>query len=92
MTFTIEVPDEQATALIAQAASQGLTLEAWFKKLAYEKIGTESDFAKKYPLQAAANIILEGMRDVPREIMAGMPQDGASQHDHYIHGWPKREA
>ena len=23
--------------------------------------------------------------------MAAMPADGASQHDHYIYGWPKRE-
>jgi hypothetical protein len=24
--------------------------------------------------------------------MAAQPKDGASQHDHYIYGWPKREA
>jgi hypothetical protein len=28
---------------------------------------------------------------VPPEIMAAMPTDGASQHDHYIYGWPKKE-
>jgi hypothetical protein len=31
------------------------------------------------------------MKDVPPEVMATMPKDGASQHDHYIYGWPKRE-
>jgi hypothetical protein len=31
------------------------------------------------------------MKDVPPEISATMPKDGASQHDHYIYGWPKRE-
>jgi hypothetical protein len=31
------------------------------------------------------------MQDVPPEIMAQMPTDGASQHDHYIYGWPKRD-
>lgn len=30
----IELPDEQAAALRAKAAAQGLSLEAWFKKLA----------------------------------------------------------
>src|SRR4029077_3978563 len=30
----IELPDEQAAALKAKAAEQGLTLEAWFGKLA----------------------------------------------------------
>ena len=39
----------------------------------------------------AADIVLGCMRDVPPEIMATLPKDGASQHDHYIHGWPRRE-
>jgi hypothetical protein len=43
------------------------------------------------PLQTAADIVLSHMRKVPPEIMATMPTDGASQHDHYIYGWPKRE-
>jgi hypothetical protein len=30
----IELPDQQAAALKAKAAAQGLTLEAWLKKLA----------------------------------------------------------
>jgi len=38
-----------------------------------------------------AEVILENMRDVPPEVMACVPKDGASQHDHYIDGWPKKE-
>jgi hypothetical protein len=37
-------------------------------------------------------VIRENMQDVPPEIMARMPNDGASQYDHYIYGWPKKEA
>ncbi|MFN7924052.1 MAG: DUF433 domain-containing protein [Bryobacteraceae bacterium] len=33
-TVTIDLPDHQAAALTAHAATQGLTLEAWFKKIA----------------------------------------------------------
>jgi hypothetical protein len=84
----IELPDEQATALKAKAAAVGLTLEAWLKQLA----GTEEETAgAERPLQTAAEIILASMRDVPPELMATMPTDGASQHDHYIYGWPKRD-
>jgi hypothetical protein len=43
-------------------------------------------------MQAVADIILSSMRDIPPEITASMPTDGASQHDHYIYGWPKKEA
>ena len=42
------------------------------------------------PLQTAADIVLSHMRNVPPEIRATMPKDGASQHDHYIYGTPKR--
>jgi hypothetical protein len=43
------------------------------------------------PRQSIARFIVESMKDVPPEIMATMPTDGASQHDHYIYGWPKRD-
>jgi hypothetical protein len=81
----IEIPDEQAEALKAKAAAEGLSLEAWLHKLA----ATEPSIEK--PLQTIADIIVSSMRDVPPEIMATMPTDGASQHDHYIYGWPKKE-
>jgi hypothetical protein len=83
----IEIPDEQAAALKAKAAAEGLTLEAWLVKLA----GTQDRAPEEAPLQHIANIILDNMRSVPPEIMAAMPEDGASQHDHYIYGWPKRD-
>jgi hypothetical protein len=84
MTLTISLSDEQATALQAKAAAEGLSLEEWLQKLAEQEAPVEK------PMQAAADIILSCMRDVPPEIMAAMPKDGASQHDHYIYGWPKK--
>jgi plasmid stability protein len=81
----IELPDEQAAVLKAKAAAEGLSLEAWLEKLAQEKRPA------RRPLRHIAEVILENMRDVPPEVMARMPRDGASQHDHYIYGWPKKE-
>jgi hypothetical protein len=83
----IEIPDEEAAALQAKASAAGLTLEAWLTQLA----GVEGQPPVGTPLQTAADIILDCMREVPPEVMATMPKDGASQHDHYIYGWPKRE-
>jgi hypothetical protein len=83
----IELTDEQAAALKAKAEAAGLSLEAWLKQLA----GGEEESSAERPLQTAADIILAHMRKVPPEIMATMPKDGASQHDHYIYGWPKKE-
>ncbi len=88
MTLTINLSDERAAALEAKAAAEGLSLEAWIEKLA-EPTERQPDAAR--PLQTAADIVLYHMRKVPPEIMATMPTDGASQHDHYIYGLPKRE-
>jgi hypothetical protein len=84
----IELTDEQAAALKAKASAAGLTLEAWLSSLA---TGAEPEPSASRPLQHIANLIVESMKDVPPEIMATMPKDGATQHDHYIYGWPKRE-
>ncbi len=86
MTLTIELSDKHVTALQAKASAEGLSLEAWLQKLA------EQDLPVERPMQTAADIILSRMRNVPAELMATMPKDGASQHDHYIYGWPKKEA
>jgi hypothetical protein len=81
----IELPDEQAAALKAKAAAAGLTLEAWLQKLAEQEVPPSLR-------RHIADVIVENMSNVPPDIMAAMPKDGASQHDHYIYGWPKREA
>jgi hypothetical protein len=87
MTVTIYLPDDQATALQAKAAAAGLSLEAWFQKLADAELPVAAG-----SLQAAADLVLKEMRNVPAEAMAGMPEDGASEHDHYLYGWPKKDA
>ena len=88
MTLTLQLSDEQAAALEARAAAEGLSVEAWIKKQA-TPMASKPPVEK--PLQTAADIVLFHMRQVPPEIMATMLTDGASQHDHYIYGWPKRE-
>jgi hypothetical protein len=89
MTLTLKLSDEQATALKAKAEAEGLSsVEEWIEKQA-EPMPPNPPVER--PLETAARIILDSMRDIPPEIMATMPTDGASQHDHYIYGWPKRE-
>ena len=58
----IELPDEQAAALRARAAAQGLSLEDWFEKLAAQaEPSAEADRQSK---QAAAASILELQKSV----------------------------
>jgi hypothetical protein len=89
MTLTLQLSDEQATALKAKAAAEGLpSIEAWIEK---QTAPTAPKSPAETPLLTAAQIILDSMRDILPEIMATMPTDGASQHDHYLYGTPKRE-
>lgn len=89
MTLILKLSDQQATALKAKAEAEGLSsVEEWIEKQA-EPMAPSPPVER--PLETAAQIILDSMRDIPPEIMATMPTDGASQHDHYIYGWPKRE-
>lgn len=41
-TIKIDLPDQQITALTAKAAAQGLTLEAWFQKVAAQEVPSAS--------------------------------------------------
>ena len=51
----IEIPDDQAAALRAKAAAQGLTPQAWFRKLAEEE--TASQLGR--PLRSAYGLLAE---------------------------------
>jgi hypothetical protein len=86
----IEIPDEQAAALKAKAAAHGFTLEQWFGKLAEEPVVQGQTAPRAATPRHIGEVIRERMSKVPPEIMAAMPNDGASQHDHYIYGLPKR--
>jgi plasmid stability protein len=86
MTLTIELPDDQEAALKAKAAAQGVSADQ------YARVVLEQDLRSPgKPRRHISEVIRENMRDVPPEIMAAMPKDGASQHDHYIYGWPKNQ-
>ena len=85
-TVKIELPDDQAAALNAKAMAQGLSAEE------YARQALERDLQTDRPARRhISEVIRERMSKVPREIMDAMPKDGASQHDHYIYGLPKRE-
>jgi hypothetical protein len=85
MTLTIELPDEQQAALADKARTRGVSPEQYARQV------LEHDLEEAGPHRRhISEAIRENMRNVPPEIMATMPKDGASEHDHYIYGLPKR--
>jgi plasmid stability protein len=85
MTLTIDLPDEQRAALAAKARAHGVSAEEYARQVLAHDLETGARH------RHISEIIRENMSRVPPEIMARMPKDGASEHDHYIYGWPKRE-
>jgi hypothetical protein len=91
MTVTIQLSDEQAAVLAAQAAQEGLTVDAWLQRMAEQYAQVHPPSSTGSPDQRPIwEIIADRMKAVPAEVFERLPQDGASEHDHYLYGSPKR--
>jgi hypothetical protein len=77
----IEIPDEAAAILKAKASADGLTLEAWLEKLARQEAA---------PRRPIWEVISDRSKNLPPEVVDALPIDGASEHDHYLYGHPKK--
>ncbi len=55
-----------------------------------ENGGNESVFAPNESHKPIWKLFAEAFKDVPDEELERLPTDGATQHDHYIYGTPKR--
>jgi plasmid stability protein len=85
MTFTIEITEDLEAALRIRAQAEGVSAEEYARRV------LESDLKPgNRPRRHISEVIREIMRDAPPEILAQVPGDGASEHDHYICGLPKR--
>lgn len=85
MTLTIDLSEEERAALMTRARTQGLSVEQYVRQMLAHDL-EPSPTAKK-PL---ASRIREIWADMPEEVRTKLPADGASQHDHYIYGVPKK--
>ena len=86
MTLTIEITDDLETVLKDQAHAQGLTAEHYARRVLEHNLKSGEG-----PRRHISEVIRENMRDVPPEVLAQLPTDGASEHDHYIYGLPKKK-
>jgi hypothetical protein len=85
MALIIDLPDEDVAALAAKARTQGVSAEQ------YARIVLEHDLKNGPPRRAISQAIREIWSDMPVEVQAKLPSDGASQVDHYVYGLPKRD-
>lgn len=93
MTVTLNLSPEREAALKEVAQAQGISAQQWLQSLVDERL-QNSDVLKAEPPAGKDDrpiweVFVEAMKDVPREALASLPKDGASQIDHYIYGHPK---
>ena len=82
MTLTIELPEDEARALAAQAQAQGVSAQQCDQQILSRDLERQAR-----PLSVRIRELWSGM---PADVRAKLPVDGASQVDHYVYGLPMR--
>jgi hypothetical protein len=96
MTITLPLQPQEEAQLLAVARAKGLTADALVREALDRFLAEQTPPAPtrqegKRDTRPVWDVITESMKDVPTEDLALLPKDGASQIDHYIYGWPKRD-
>jgi hypothetical protein len=92
MTITLPLQPQEEARLIAIAQAKGLSTDALVRE-ALDKILSDTPERLAEPSGESRpiwEVLLDNMKDVPPEEFAKLPKDGASEHDHYLYGHPKR--
>jgi len=92
MTITLPLQPREEARLIAIAQAKGLSTDALVRE-ALDGILSDTPERVVEPSGESRpiwEVMLDNMKDVPPEEFAKIPKDGASEHDHYLYGHPKR--
>ena len=84
LAVVIELSPEREAALRPQAEAHGLSVQDWLLRLAEQQPDQESGAEPFW------KIFTETIHTLPPEVFDDLPVDGASEHDHYLYGSPKR--
>jgi hypothetical protein len=91
MTITLPLNPIEEARLIAAAQAKGVSADALVREALEEILAdVPADSAQQPASRPIWELIQENMKDVPPEEFAKLPRDGASEHDHYLYGHPKR--
>lgn len=92
MSLTLLLTEAEEAVLAAKARAQGTTPEALVREVIEPLFdtGPEQARAGERPTRGIAEVIVERMKSLPPDVFEHLPIDGASEHDHYLYGSPKR--
>jgi hypothetical protein len=92
MTLILELLDDKEAVLKAKAKSQGLSPAQYAEEVLSRDLEEVTRPGETTPRRHISQVIRERMSKIPAEVWKDFPSDGASEHDHYIYGVPKRKA
>jgi hypothetical protein len=87
MTLTIDLPEDEIALLNAIARAAGMSTEQYARQVLEHDLEAGSTGTRR-PI---SEVIREIWRDMPEDVRAKLPRDGASEVDHYVYGLPKRD-
>jgi hypothetical protein len=93
MTITLPLQPQEEARLVALAQAKGVSTDTLVRE-ALDKILADAPDQPNEPKGESRpiwDVILDNMKDVPPGEFARLPKDGASEHDHYLYGHPKRD-
>ncbi len=88
MTIRLSPELEQSVRQLAQR--DGLAVDDYVNRILREALGLNGAAADEPGAPPIWQVLSESMQDLPPEDLAALPTDGATNHDHYIYGLPKR--
>ncbi len=92
MIITLPLQPQEEARLVALAQAKGVSPDTLVRE-ALEIILADAPGQADQPKRESRpiwDVILDNMKDVPAEEFTRLPKDGASEHDHYLYGHPKR--
>jgi plasmid stability protein len=84
MILRLELSREQMAVLQSKAESHGVSVEQCAGKILEQALSSDAS------TDAFEDRLAAIWADVPDQLRAKLPVNGASEHDHYIYGVPKR--
>jgi|HubBroStandDraft_1064217.scaffolds.fasta_scaffold1265675_2 hypothetical protein len=92
MSLILSLTEAEEAVLAAKARARGTTPEALVREVIEPLFdtGSEQVGSGERPTRSIAETIVERMKSLPPAVFERLPNDGASEHDHYLYGSPKR--
>jgi hypothetical protein len=92
MTITLPLQPQEEAKLVALALAKGVSTDTLVRqavdRILSDEGGQPNEKRESRPIW---EVLLDNIKDVPPEEFARLPKDGASEHDHYLYGHPKRD-